>query len=100
MPTNPSPTTDPLSPNSKPITPPSTNDTSLLSPRSGRQFSIFLVGAASVGLTIFSTRRALLRRYIATVPYFFQPSNAPPRQPFSLQREAFEALKIATINVL
>ncbi|KAI4177131.1 MAG: hypothetical protein LQ343_000613 [Gyalolechia ehrenbergii] len=96
-------------PNSTPISPspnpsqspnPQPDDTSLTGPRSMRQFSLFLTGAALVSLSVFSTRRALVRRYIATVPHFFQPSNAPPRQPFSLQKEAAEALRIATVNVL
>lgn len=69
-------------------------------PRSRRQFSLFLFGATCVGLSIFATRRALVRRYIATVPHFYQQSNAPPREAISLRKEAAEALQIATINVL
>ncbi|KAL8729717.1 MAG: hypothetical protein Q9166_004545 [cf. Caloplaca sp. 2 TL-2023] len=75
-------------------------DLHFFGPRSRRQFSLFLFGATCVGLSIFSTRRALVRRYIATVPDFYQQSNAPPREAISLQKEAAEALKIATINVL
>ncbi|KAL8690498.1 MAG: hypothetical protein Q9218_004074 [Villophora microphyllina] len=93
---------DPLSPRTGSIKPPSTphEEDFWLGPRSRRQFSLFLFGAACVSLSIFSTRRALLRRYHSTVPHFYQQSNAPPREPFSLQREAVEALRIATVNVL
>ncbi|KAL8871629.1 MAG: hypothetical protein Q9174_002578 [Haloplaca sp. 1 TL-2023] len=78
----------------------STNDDYWYGTRSRKQFSLFVAGAVCVSLSIFSTRRALLRRYHATVPLFYQQSNAPPRQPFSLQKEAVEALRIATVNVL
>ena len=81
----------------------STNDflsTHFLGPRPRRQFSLFLFGAACVGLSIISTRRALVRRYVATVPHFYQQSNALPREPINLRKEAVEALQIATINVL
>ncbi len=74
--------------------------THFLGPRPRRQFSLFLFGATCVGLSILSTRRALVRRYVATVPHFYQQSNALPREPISLQKEAAEALQIATINVL
>ncbi|KAL8782784.1 MAG: hypothetical protein Q9213_005108 [Squamulea squamosa] len=74
--------------------------THFIGPRSRRQFSLFLFGATCVGLSIFSTRRALVRRYISTVPNFYQQSNAPPREAINLRKEAAEALKIATINVL
>ncbi|KAL8810668.1 MAG: hypothetical protein Q9223_002244 [Gallowayella weberi] len=74
--------------------------THFLGPRARRQFSFYLFGAACVGLSIFSTRRALVRRYIDTVPHFYQQSNAPPREVVNLRREAAEALKLATINVL
>ncbi|KAL8773046.1 MAG: hypothetical protein Q9209_002066 [Squamulea sp. 1 TL-2023] len=74
--------------------------THFIGSRPRRQFSLFLFGATCVGLSIFSTRRALVRRYISTVPHFYQQSNAPPREAISLRKEAAEALKIATINVL
>ncbi|KAL8665661.1 MAG: hypothetical protein Q9168_007655 [Polycauliona sp. 1 TL-2023] len=74
--------------------------THFLAPRPRRQFSLFLFGAACVGLSIFSTRRALMRRYVATVPYYYQQSNALPREAISLRKEAAEALQIATVNVL
>lgn len=74
--------------------------THFLGPRPRRQFSLFLFGATCVGLSILSTRRALVRRYVATVPHFYQQSNALPREAISLQKEAAEALQIATINVL
>ncbi|KAL8898006.1 MAG: hypothetical protein Q9192_002310 [Flavoplaca navasiana] len=74
--------------------------THFLGPRSRRQFSLFLFGATCVGLSIFSTRRALVRRYVTTVPHFYQQSNALPREAINLRKEAAEALQIATINVL
>ncbi|KAL9037278.1 MAG: hypothetical protein Q9180_003809, partial [Flavoplaca navasiana] len=54
--------------------------THFLGPRPRRQFSLLLFGATCVGLSIFSTRRALVRRYVATVPHFYQQSNALPRE--------------------
>ncbi|KAI4244968.1 MAG: hypothetical protein LQ352_006673 [Teloschistes flavicans] len=94
------PSKDAPSNESDPQSTPTTNHEDFwIGPRSRRQFSFFLLGAACVSLSIFSTRRALLRRYHATVPHFYQQSNAPPREPFSLQREAVEALRIATVNV-
>jgi hypothetical protein len=50
-------------------------------------------------VTSLITRRALVRRYKATVPKFYQPSN---RANYDVNgaMEAFEALNIATINVL
>ncbi|KAL8994666.1 MAG: hypothetical protein Q9169_005419 [Polycauliona sp. 2 TL-2023] len=74
--------------------------THFLGPRPRRQFALFLFGATCVGLSIFSTRRALVRRYVATVPHYYQQSNALPREAISLRKEAAEALQIATINVL
>ncbi|KAL8973093.1 MAG: hypothetical protein Q9183_000162 [Haloplaca sp. 2 TL-2023] len=93
--------TEPSSENSfpNPATP-SADDHYWYGARSRKQFSLFVAGALCVSLSVFSTRRALLRRHHATVPLFYQQSNAPPRQPFSLQKEAVEALRIATVNVL
>jgi len=44
------------------------------------------------------TRRSLVRRYKATVPKFYQPNNRLNEVNGAM--EAFEALNIATINVL
>ncbi|KAL8767951.1 MAG: hypothetical protein Q9194_005847, partial [Teloschistes cf. exilis] len=100
MPTDSSKETPPNNEPESPSTDTTDQEDFWFGPRSRRQFSFFLLGAACVSLSIFSTRRALLRRYHATVPQYYQQSNAPPRQPFSLQREAIDALRIATVNVL
>ncbi|RDW61290.1 hypothetical protein BP5796_11182 [Coleophoma crateriformis] len=66
--------------------------------RSRRQLSLFAAGVGFFGLTSIITRRALVRRYKATIPKFFQPNNRPSME-FDGALEAFEALSIATINV-
>ncbi|KAL3420221.1 hypothetical protein PVAG01_08720 [Phlyctema vagabunda] len=66
--------------------------------RSRRQLGLFLAGASFFGVTSLITRRALVRRYKATTPKFYQPSNRPSME-FDGAMEAFEALSIATINV-
>ena len=45
------------------------------------------------------TRRAVTRRYAATVPRFYRPSNRPSPATFNGPLEAFEALSLATLNV-
>lgn len=72
---------------------------SLTSRRSLKQISLFAVGATFLGLSTLITRRSLHRRYTASLPAFYRPSNAPPAQPINGGLEALEALNIATINV-
>ncbi|KAF4632496.1 hypothetical protein G7Y89_g5624 [Cudoniella acicularis] len=72
---------------------------SIFSRRSARQLGLFAAGAGFFAITSVITRRSLVRRYKATIPKFYQPSN---RANFEVNgaMEAFEALNIATINVL
>ncbi|KAL9095815.1 MAG: hypothetical protein Q9165_001812 [Trypethelium subeluteriae] len=87
--------------------PPSTNlpdmpgesdtDRSLWSARSRHQFGLFLAGAGFCVMSALVTRRALLRRYIATTPPFYQP-NSQPRH-VNGPAEAAQALGLATLNV-
>ena len=72
---------------------------SLFSQRSRRQLGLFFAGAGFFAVSSLITRRSLVRRYQATIPKFYQPSNRPGFQ-FNGAMEAFEALNIATINVL
>ena len=77
---------------------PASTKSSLFSTRSGRQFSVFLAGAAFVSLSILTTRRAIRRRHV--IPQYYQQSNAPPQENINLRTEAFAALQIATLNVM
>jgi hypothetical protein len=68
------------------------------SQRSQRQLGLFFAGAGFFALSTFITRRSLVRRYKASLPKFYQPSNQPNQVNGAF--EALEALNIATINVL
>lgn len=71
----------------------------LFSQRSRRQLGLFFAGAGFFAVASVITRRSLVRRYKATVPKFYQPSNVA-RSDVNGAMEAFEALNIATINVV
>jgi hypothetical protein len=60
---------------------------------------LFAAGASFFALSQFITRRSIVRRYKASIPKFYQPSN---RLNYDVNgaMEAFEALNIATINVI
>ncbi|TVY43695.1 hypothetical protein LOCC1_G004786 [Lachnellula occidentalis] len=72
---------------------------SFFSQRSRRQLGLFFAGAGFFAVTTAITRRSLVRRYKATIPRFYQPNNRPGFE-VNGAFEAFEALNIATINVL
>lgn len=78
---------------------PAESRSSLFSQRSRRQLGLFFAGAGFFAVSTLITRRALVRRYKASIPKFYQPSNRPDFQ-VNGAMEAFEALNIATINVL
>ncbi|KAH6671764.1 hypothetical protein B0J14DRAFT_564362 [Halenospora varia] len=69
------------------------------SQRSARQLGLFAFGTAFFAASTVITRRSLVRRYKATVPKFYQQSNRPNTD-VNGAMEAFEALNIATINVV
>lgn len=73
--------------------------TSITSPRSLKQLTLFLAGSTFVFFSTLITRRAVARRYIATIPRFYAPSNRPPSETVNGRLEALQALNIATINV-
>lgn len=75
------------------------DSTSLTSPRSLKQLTLFLAGSTFFAFSTLITRRALVRRYASTVPRTFTPSNRPSPRTANGAFEAFEALNIATINV-
>ncbi|KAG4417976.1 hypothetical protein IFR04_008870 [Cadophora malorum] len=71
---------------------------SFFSQRSRRQLGLFAAGASFFLLSSAITRRSIVRRYKASMPKFYHPSNhANPNINGAL--EAFEALTIATVNV-
>jgi len=74
------------------------NDHSLFSQRSRRQFGFYLAGVGCLVLSSIVTRRALVRRYKISYPKFFQPSNQRFIE-IDGASEAAEALAVATINV-
>jgi hypothetical protein len=80
-------------------TTPTESPSSAFSKRSLRQLGLFFGGAAFFGFASVITRRALVRRYQSIVPKFYQQSNRPNAQ-VDGALEAFEALSIATVNVL
>ncbi|KAL2043033.1 hypothetical protein N7G274_004092 [Stereocaulon virgatum] len=90
---------DPQQPSSEP-TPEPQPSRSLTSPRSRKQLTLFLAGASFLTLSGLITRRQVARRHLSTIPRFYQPSNRPPPVPVSGAFEAFEALNLATINVV
>src|SRR5436853_1294828 len=69
------------------------------STRSIRQLGLFFGGAVFLACAQVITRRSLVRRYKSTIPKFYQPSNRPNAD-VNGALEAFEALSIATVNVL
>ncbi|KAL8821142.1 MAG: hypothetical protein Q9191_007369 [Dirinaria sp. TL-2023a] len=91
---------DPDEPTDKPASP-SISETlsSITSPRSLKQLSLFCAGSTFFALSMLITRRAVTRRYTSTVPRFYRPSNKPSPATFNGPLEAFEALSLATLNV-
>ena len=77
----------------------SESHSSLFSQRSRRQLGLFFAGAGFFAVATAVTRRALVRRYKASLPKFYQPSNRANSE-VNGAMEAFEALNIATINVM
>lgn len=76
----------------------SESESAFFSPRSRRQLGLFAAGVGFFAISSVITRRSIVRRYKATVPKFYQPSNQPGTQ-VNGAMEAFEALNIATVNV-
>jgi hypothetical protein len=66
--------------------------------RNRRQLGLFFGGAVFFGISSMITRRSLVRRYKATVPSFYQPSNRPSAN-INGPIEALDALTVATANV-
>lgn len=73
----------------------------ILSQRSLRQLGLFCTGASFFGLAMLVTRRSVVRKQRATIPLFYHPSNRPPLNAGSESPLlAFEALSLATLNVM
>jgi hypothetical protein len=75
------------------------SQSAFFSPRSRRQLGLLAAGVGFFAISTAITRRSIVRRYKATIPKFYQPSNRPNVQ-VNGAMEAFEALNIATVNVL
>ncbi|KAI9751890.1 MAG: Potassium channel [Chaenotheca gracillima] len=70
----------------------------ITSPRARKQLGIFVAGASFFLFSTIITRRALFRKYKASIPGFYHPSNLPKANVHG-PIEAVEALSLATINV-
>src|ERR1700712_3963780 len=79
--------------------PPSVEDSSLFSPRSRKQFSIFLAGSYFCLISSVITRRAVTRRIQWAKPTFFRTNQQHPEQKIDGGLEALEAITVATVNV-
>ncbi|TGZ84631.1 hypothetical protein EX30DRAFT_392059 [Ascodesmis nigricans] len=77
-----------------PLAPPKETETQ----RMLRQLTLPLFGTTFLLLSISLTRRSLRRRFAP--PPFYHQSNAPPITPPSGALDAFEALQLATLNVM
>lgn len=74
---------------------------SIFSQRSMKQLGLFFAGAGFLTLSTLITRRSIVRKRIATIPSFYQPSNQPVNTMSSdSSLIALEALNLATLNVL
>ncbi|CZR58445.1 uncharacterized protein PAC_08337 [Phialocephala subalpina] len=89
---------DPESTRGPQTSPASESQSSFFSQRARRQLGLFAAGAGFFAIATAITRRSIVRRYKASIPKFYQPSN---RLNYEVNgaMEAFEALNIATINV-
>lgn len=91
----------PVEPVPKLVEPPT--KTPIFSSRSVKQLGLFFAGAGFLTFSTLITRRAVTRKQIAALPKFYQQSHSPmvgkghnPDGPFI----AFEALNLATLNVI
>ncbi|CCU82005.1 hypothetical protein BGHDH14_bgh04768 [Blumeria hordei DH14] len=66
--------------------------------RSMRQLGLFAGGASLFALSIYVTRRSILRKFPRRAVKFFQSSTIPSHQ-VNGAGEALEALSLATLNV-
>ncbi|KAL4897562.1 hypothetical protein BDV59DRAFT_167981 [Aspergillus ambiguus] len=76
---------------------PSDVEIKILNPQS--KYKLFFGGLAFFAFSLWSTRRALNRRYLASIPPYYT-SSVYHRPDVSGGAEAFEALNLATLNVL
>ncbi len=66
-----------------------------------KQLGLFFAGASFLSLSTLITRRAVVRKRLATIPSFYQPSNRPVTTLGSdSSLIALEALNLATLNVI
>lgn len=76
---------------------------SMFTPRSYKQLSLFLAGAAFLGLTTAVTRRSVARKIKAAMPRYYNPSYLPDGVAPKVDSAegtvfALEALSLATLN--
>ncbi|KAI0883824.1 uncharacterized protein GGS22DRAFT_26406 [Annulohypoxylon maeteangense] len=73
----------------------------IFSERSLKQLGLFFGGAGFMFLSTLITRRSVTRKYMATVPKFYNQSNRPAiKAPSDGSLIALEALNLATLNVM
>ncbi|KAI1463698.1 uncharacterized protein F4812DRAFT_238303 [Daldinia caldariorum] len=73
----------------------------ILSQRSLKQLGLFFAGAGFLALSTAITRRAVVRKRLATIPKFYYPSNQQVNKMDSdSSLIALEALNLATLNVM
>jgi hypothetical protein len=77
----------------------SVEDNTLFSPRSRKQFSIFLAGSYFTIMSAIITRRAVNRRLRWAKPTYFRTNQMHPEQQINIRLEAMEAITVATVNV-
>lgn len=76
------------------------DDSSIFSRRSRKQFSLVLAGTTFVFLSTAITRRAVVRRINWARPLYFHPNNQPTNKKINGGLEALEALSVATVTAI
>lgn len=87
----------PVNPPPRPPSETAYESTSVTSPRSLRQLSVFFLGATCFLASAAITRRAVYRRHLRITPKFYEP-NTNPHEHFSPFHDAVQALNLATMN--
>ncbi|XDG07395.1 hypothetical protein ABKA04_007010 [Annulohypoxylon sp. FPYF3050] len=99
-PLSPPRSSQPLQPIENTIQPPEPRP-SIFSQRSLKQLGLFFGGAGFMFLSTMVTRRSVARKYMATMPKFYNQSNRPVKKVQSdSSLIALEALSLATLNIM
>ncbi|KAF8475893.1 hypothetical protein BDZ91DRAFT_197967 [Kalaharituber pfeilii] len=65
-----------------------------------RQLTLLIAGPVFQSAALVITRRSMRRRHLSAVPLMFHSNQHPPSTPPSGAHEAFEALNLATLNIM